>query len=94
MQQIFNETRFTTDFSQHINETSRMYGICSRLRHLSATQKTGFFVHILDGTTRKFYFDSKPEDAPYYEVVRIMMRDCLSGARQLQVRGHPVLLMI
>ena len=87
VQQMFKDCRFTGEISQDISETLRMYDICARQHNLSRSQKADFFVHVFDGPARKYFFDNVDESLQFHEMANFMIKEYISDARQLQVKG-------
>lgn len=84
---MFRDNTFNGDLSQDIMETMKLYAICSRQHRLSQAQKADFFVHVFEGSARKFFFENANGEMPYNDMVRVMLKEYVSDARQMQVKG-------
>lgn len=72
---------------EEISETIKVYGKSSFQYHLSSSQKGYFFLNVLDGEARKFFFGSCREFMDYSGILKVMMIEYVSRAIQLQVKG-------
>ena len=85
--QYFMDNKFTGDLSQSIEMTLRDYNVCFRQHRLSTNQKAEFFINVLSGPARTFFFNNARDDMSFEEKARIMTGEYNSDSRQLQVQG-------
>ena len=85
--QQFKDNRFSGDLGQSIELTLRDYNVCSRQHRLSTTQKADYFVNLLDGPARTFFFNNARDDMQFEEMAEMMTKEFNSNARQIQVYG-------
>lgn len=82
--QLFKDTRFTGELKESIELTSRDYTVCALQHRLTASQKAEYFVKILDGLARTFFFNNASEDLSYDNIEKLMLDEYNRNARQLQ----------
>lgn len=87
VQQMFKDNKFGGDLSQDILETLNLYAICARKYSPSQAQKADFFVHVLDGSIRMFFFEYANDTMSYSEIVQVMLKEYANDFWQLQVKG-------
>ena len=92
--QHFKDNRFTGALTQTIEMTLRDYNICARQHRLTQSQKADYFVNILDGPARTFFFNNSSESMPFEEMAEMMIGEFNSNSRQLQVYGRLTTLRI
>ena len=85
--QYFKDNKFTGDLSQSIEMTLRDYNVCARQHRLSIRQKADFFINVLSGPARTFFFNNARDDMSFEEMARMMVREYNSDSHQLQVQG-------
>ena len=85
--QHFKDNRFSGDLSQSIELKLRDYNVCSLQHRLSTTQKSDYFVNLLDGPARTFFFNNGQDEMQFEEMAQMMTKDFNSNARQIQVYG-------
>lgn len=71
--QHFKDNRFTGALTQSIEMTLRDYKICARQHRLTESQKADYFVNILDGPARTFFFNNASELMPFEEMAEVMI---------------------
>ena len=49
----------------------KLYGICARQYRLSPSQKADSFMHVFDGSARKFFFENTNEQMSYKGTLRL-----------------------
>ena len=65
----------------------RNHNICSRQHRLSPSQTVDYFVNILDGPARNFFFNNAQDDILFEQMTEMMVAEFNSNARQIQVYG-------
>ena len=85
--QYFKDRKFTGNIRQSINLALRDYAVCARQHKLSRTQLAEYFVNILDGPARTFFFNNAQEGMSFEDMGNMMLREYNSDARQLHVQG-------
>ena len=60
--QYFKDNKFTGDLSQSIEMTLRDYKVCARQHRLNLKQKADFFINVLSGPARTFFFKNARDD--------------------------------
>ena len=85
--QHFKDNRFSSDLSQSIELTLRDYNVFSRQHRLYTTQRADYFVKLLDGPARTFFFNNARDDMQFEEMAEMMTKAFNSNARQIQVYG-------
>ena len=81
--QYFKDNNFTGDLSQSIEMTLRDYNVCSRQHRLSTKQKADFFINVLSGPARTFFFNNARDNMSFEEMARMMTGEYNSDSRQL-----------
>ena len=66
----------------------RDYSICARQHKLTHSQKADYFVNVLDGPARTFFFNNARNDMTFADMANMMLREYNSDARQLHVQGR------
>lgn len=84
---MFKDNKFNGDLSQDIMETMKLYAICSCQHRLSLSQKADFYVHVFEGSARKFFFENIEETMSYNEMAQVMLKEYVGDARQMHVKG-------
>ena len=87
VQQYFKDRKFTGDLTQSIELVLRDYNVCARQHKLSRTQMADYFVNILDGPARTFFFNNARNEMTFSDMASMMVREYNSDARQLHVKG-------
>ena len=85
--QYFKDNKFSGELSQSIEMTLRDYNVCTRQHRLSARQKADFFINVLSGPARTFFFNNARDDMSFEEMAQMMVMEYNSDSRQLQVQG-------
>ena len=88
------DRKFTGDITQSMELFLRDYNVCTRQHKLSPTQQADYFVNILEGPARTFFFNHARSDMNFQEMAAMMIREYNSDARQLQVQGTLELLRL
>ena len=83
----FKDNKFTGDLSRSIGMTLRDYNVCARQHRLNARQKADFFINILAGPARTFFFNNARDDMGFDEMAPMMSGEYNSDSRQFQVQG-------
>ena len=63
--QFFKNRKFTGDLTQSIDHVLRDYGTCARQNRLTDGQKAEYFVNILEGPARTFFYNNYDESMSY-----------------------------
>ena len=87
VQQYFKDRKFTGDLSQSIELVLRDYNVCARQHKLSRAQMADYFVNVLDGPARTFFFNNARNEMTFSEMASMMVREYNSDARQLHVKA-------
>lgn len=66
----------------------RDYNICARKHRFTPSQTADYFVNILHGFARTFFFNKASEQMPFDEMASMMIRKFNNNSRQLQVYGN------
>ena len=85
--QYFKGRKFTGEIDQSIDMFIRDYKICSRQYQLSNQQRTDYFVNILEGPARTFFFHNAEDSMSSEEMMSMMLKEYNSDARQQQIKG-------
>ena len=84
----FKDNMFTGDLSQSIDMTLRDFNVCARQHRLSNRQKADFFINVLAGPARTFFFNNATDTMDFEEMAKMMVLEYNSDARQLQFQGR------
>ena len=73
--QYFKDSKFSGNLSQSNEMTLRDYNVCARQHRLSARQKADFFINVLSGLARTFFFKNARDEMGFEEMARMMVRE-------------------
>ena len=85
--QYFKDRKFTGEITQSIHLLIRDYSVCARQHRLSRAQLADYFVNVLEGPARTFFFNNARNDMSFDDMAEMMVKEYNSDARQLQVQG-------
>ena len=87
VQTYLRDVRFSGDHTKSIHHSLRDYDLCCQQLQLSQQERTEMFVNLFTGSARWFLFDHANPRMNFNELVRVMVTEFGSDARQLTLQS-------